>query len=149
MAICGNPREAPRDSHVENIMHIETPRPIQIDRDAGARARGSASLLCATTSCRMPQTDKDGFKILSDDELAAEAAKMRVADTDVNLGDFEQMESRAAAVLLNLMGMNMKCLKAKPSDEALRKKVRLALWDSQRCVYPCIIILRLCNTSDL
>ena len=80
----------------------------------------------------MPRKTKAKVKVPTDEEIIAAAAKMRVADPDVNLGDFETMDRTSARTLLKLMGINIKEFNPEITEEDLRQKIRFALWDSQR-----------------
>lgn len=70
------------------------------------------------------------------------AAKMRVADPDADPGAFEQMTRMNMLGLLRLLGVMGVTPKSSISDDELRRRVRFALWDSQR-----YITLHLCGMS--
>lgn len=73
-----------------------------------------------------------GRRYLSDDEIAALAAEMRVADPDNNQGDFNTFSRSHVFQLLKLFDVPSLDSQDPISDEEALRRLRLALWDSQR-----------------
>ena len=73
-----------------------------------------------------------GSNYLSDDQIAALAAQMRVADPDNNQGDFNTFFRPHVFLLLKLLGVQGLDFKDPMSDKEALRRLRLALWDSQR-----------------
>ncbi|KZV81166.1 hypothetical protein EXIGLDRAFT_844820 [Exidia glandulosa HHB12029] len=69
----------------------------------------------------------------SEEEVRRMAAEMKVADPDATPGAFEEMTRLNMLALLK--HLSVRNIDTAISDEALRRKVRLALWDSQRIDY--------------
>ena len=59
---------------------------------------------------------------------------MSIADPDQDLGSFYKLSKIDMLVLLKLMGVNGLTPKYPDTEDEVREKLRLALWDSQRCV---------------
>ncbi|KZV74815.1 hypothetical protein PENSPDRAFT_647598 [Peniophora sp. CONT] len=83
----------------------------------------------------MPYTAEDGHEYLTDAEIAAAANLMSIADPDQDLGSFSMLGKIDMLVLLKLMGVNGLTPKSPDTEEDIREKLRLALWDSQRLDY--------------
>lgn len=71
---------------------------------------------------------------MTDAEMAEAAKLMTIADSDNDLGSFSLLSKIDMLVILKLMGVNGLTPKSPDTEEDIREKLRLALWDSQRCV---------------
>ena len=81
----------------------------------------------------MPYTAEDGRKYATDEEITAAANLMSIADPDADPGSFTKLNKIDMLVNLKLMGVNGLTPKSPDTEEDIREKLRLALWDSQRC----------------
>ncbi|KAI0311543.1 hypothetical protein OF83DRAFT_1287480 [Amylostereum chailletii] len=77
-------------------------------------------------------TPKPDIEYISDQEIAAMAARMRVADPDHDYGEFSSTSRLDALILLKLIGVKGLSSNSPYSAEDILQKLRLALWDVQR-----------------
>ncbi|KAF8911324.1 hypothetical protein CPB85DRAFT_1253002 [Mucidula mucida] len=73
----------------------------------------------------------NGRRYLTDEELIEAAAKMRVADPNVDNGAFSSQKRAEMIILLRNMGAT-KIQFQSATDAEVERRLRLALWDSQR-----------------
>ncbi|KAI0085924.1 hypothetical protein BDY19DRAFT_963725 [Irpex rosettiformis] len=83
----------------------------------------------------MSAASGSGRRYLSDNEIAALASQMRVADPTNNQGDFKTFFRPHVFLLLKLLGVQGLDFKDPMSDEEALRRLRLAWWDSQRLDY--------------
>lgn len=70
----------------------------------------------------------------SNAEILRQASRMRVADPSADPGAFGAMSKFDMLVLLRLMGLRGVTPDSVLTEDEVRQKVRLALWDMQRYV---------------
>jgi hypothetical protein len=80
----------------------------------------------------MPATSQT-TQFLSDEEIAAFGARMRLADPEKDEGAFKSITRKDALIWLNLLGVSLKDQYTKSlSEDVIIRWLRYALWDSQR-----------------
>ncbi|KAF9030311.1 hypothetical protein BDZ89DRAFT_672575 [Hymenopellis radicata] len=73
----------------------------------------------------------NGRRYLTDEEIVEAAAKMRVADPNVDNGAFSSQKRAEMVTLVRIMGAT-KLQSKSATDAEVERRLRLALWDSQR-----------------